>query len=189
MNFNIYTISHFLGNYICFLDIIRLIFSLRIDLIFKKTNQAIFFILLLALGFIYTYFIHLEISIPKRDKSDNSKFSFTINSKINQTINLHIATKDKLNSISCNETPNHFHYYSKGYDYKQQEEVKLKITSGMNHCQLKTLRSSTLKPILKQKISFIDYIFLFIFFITPLFHLLFKALIWSLNKIWRNKNV
>ena len=167
---------------------IRLLFSLRIDLNLKKTNQTIFFILLLILGFIYSYFIHIDISTPIRESSVHSKFSFIINSKINQTINLHIATKDELNSISCNNNPNHFHYYSKGYDFKQQEEVKLKIKSGINQCQLKTLRASNLKPILKQKISFVDYLALFIFFIIPLFHLLFQALMWLLNRVWRQNN-
>lgn len=142
----------------------------------------------MGLGLIYGYLIHIEISTPQQEKTDKTRFSFNIHSKIAQTINLHIATRDELNGLHCEDTPNRFKYYSKGYDYKQQEEVKITIKKGLNHCYLKTLRASNLKPIIKQKITFVDYVFLFIFFIIPLFNLLFYLFITLLNKLWREND-
>ncbi len=152
-------------------------------MIYKTSTKILF---LFILGIIYSYLIRIEISpaIPQ----EFAKFSFTISSKIDQNIKLHIATKDELKSLSCEKSPNTFTYYRGGYDFKQQEEVSLILKKGINHCQLRTVRSSSLKPILKQKLSFIDYLWLFIFFIVPLFHVLFQALMWLLNKVWRKNH-
>jgi hypothetical protein len=153
-------------------------------------NLILFFSLsiLLLLGFLYTYFIQVNISNIKVLNNDKTKYNFNINSKIEQNIELHVGTKAELNSLYCEEEQNSFTYY-RGYDHKQQEEVSLKLRKGLNHCQLKTVRVASSTPILKQKISFIDALFLFVFFIVPLFHLLFIVFITLVNKAWRKKNV
>lgn len=147
-----------------------------------------FLLALFLLGLIYSYFIRVDISNIKVVKSDHAKVNFTINSKIEQTIKLHVGTKDELNSLYCEKQKNNFTYY-RGYDHKQQEEVSLKLKKGLNHCQLKTARITSFLPILKQKISFSDFLFLFVFFILPFFHLLFTLFITLLNKIWNKKYV
>lgn len=157
-------------------------------MIYKKITLFSFLSLLLILGFIYSYFINIEISNIKIVKNDRTLFNFVINSKIEQNIKLHVGTKDELKSLSCEDTKNTFTYY-RGYDYKQHEEVRLKLKKGLNHCQLKTVRVASSMPLLKQKISFIDYLILFIFFIVPLFHLLFILFINLMNTLWSKKNV
>ena len=154
----------------------------------KNLMLPSFLVALLLLGLIYSYLIQVDISNIKVVNSDHKQVDFTINSKIAQHIKLHVGTKDELNSLYCEEQKNNFTYY-KSYHFKQQEEVTLQLKKGSNHCQLKTVRITSSLPLLKQKISFIDYFFLFIFFMVPLFHLLFTLFIAILNKIWNKKNV
>ena len=155
----------------------------------KNLILVAFLSILLLLGLLYSYFIRVEIRNIKVLSSDATKVTFVIDSKIAQHIKLHVGTKDELSTISCEDTKNNFTYYRGGHDYKQQEEVSLTLKKGLNHCRLRTARQSSSLPLLKQKISFVDYIFLFVFFALPLFHLLFILLVSLVNKIWNKENV
>ena len=139
---------------------------------------------------LYAYLIQVDIVNIQKDVNSTTQYNFTINSKIDQNIKLHVATNHKLESIHCNQKNSDFKYFEY-YTYKIEEQVNISLKKGKNHCLLinsKACKSKNLthtQPIIKQKISFINYLLLFILFIIPLFHLLFQTLIWILNKIWR----
>lgn len=154
----------------------------------KNLISSFFLLFLLFVGFLYLYFIQVDILNVKVLDSNHTKVDFTIDSKIAQNIKLHVKTKDELRTIYCEDKKQQFIYY-RIHDYKQEEEVSVRLKQGVNHCQLQMAHLSSSLPLLKQKISSIDFLLLFIFFILPFFHLLFTLLITLLNKIWNKENV
>lgn len=149
---------------------------------------------LLLFGMIYSYFIQIEISNIKRVKNSQTQYSFTIYSKMNQNSKIAIFTNHQLKTVSCNNIESRFKYYEY-YNYKKEEQVTLNLKRGENLCILtnnkacKNNNPSHSLPIFKQKISFLEYLTLFLLLMVPLLDILFRLLIWILNKIWRENNV
>ncbi len=149
-------------------------------------TKIITLICLVILGVIYSYFIHIDISNIVKSQSSLTSFDFTINSKISQNKKLHISTAYKLQGVSCNGNKSSFKYF-KYFDYKREEQLNIFLKKGINKCILTNKEFSFDSPIVKQKISFIEFLVLFVFFFIPLLHILFYPFIWCLKKIWRVK--
>ncbi len=136
----------------------------------KNTLLYPFLMLLLFLGVLYSYLI--KVDILKDDK-------LIIISKITQDVNFHIRTEYNLTKLTCNGVAVLLDNSKKhDYFYRGQEKITIPLVRGENICQ-----AEHMSPIIKQKISFIDFIVLFILWGIPLFHLLFSAFIWLTHKI------
>lgn len=137
-----------------------------------RIKKSLFLPLLMGLsvlGLLYTYLIKVEI-LKEND------FIFT--SKITQNSTFHIRTDHKLTTLSCNGQKVSLDNSKKhDYFYQGQEEITIPLVRGENRCHSEHLSA------IKQKISFIDFIVLFILWGIPLFHLLFLLFILILDRL------
>lgn len=139
--------------------------------------------ILLALGIIYYFLIQVNIVHTKHNKP--SEFSFTLNSHISQSIKLQIkADSYEFLQISCNQEKIPFEI--KGYRWFDSggEQVIFNLHKGENKCQaLVHTKKKKFIPIVKQKLTFFDYIVLFILLLMPIYHIVFTSFMRVLAKI------
>ncbi len=127
------------------------------------------------LGMVYLFFTHVTIL-----HKNNSTFS--IESKIAQEAKFHIRTKNTSAQLSCNNQKIEFpHIRKHDYWYKGEEKVFIALKKGINHCHGVNITGE-----IKQKITFFDYLILFILMGIPLFSLLFFIFINIINLIKRH---
>lgn len=140
---------------------------------------------LLFLGIVYYFLIQVTIT-NINDKTQKSPiFTFTIHSHIPQTVKLHVgAGKNYLRSIHCNRQNISFPDREWLWFETIGEQVFFKLKRGTNSCTVRTQDTKyAYIPIVKQKLTFLNYCILFIFIGIPLFQLLFDFFITILHKI------
>jgi len=142
-----------------------------------KTKKIFFILLGMALfGIIYFFTIWVDIS---KISSSSRNFSFTINSKIEQNVNFHIQVEQNRTTLKCNNQTIMLDRSKKhDYFYRGEEQINIPLKRGDNICQAVDMR-----PKIRQKIDFLDFIILFILWGVPLFQLLFLLFIWIMNRI------
>lgn len=126
-------------------------------------------ILLFILGVIYLKIITTTIT------TDGS--IFTIYSRINQNANFHIKTEYKKSKLICNGKIINIDIDKEhDYFYRGEEQITILLHKGDNICKAQYINK------IKQKITFIDFIILFILMGISLFILLFYLFISILKR-------
>jgi hypothetical protein len=142
-------------------------------------------IFMLTLGILFYFMIQIDIGNVKHESRNSSLFSFNVNSHIPQQIKLHVsANKHEFIYIHCNDEK--ISYSIQGYRWYEgkQEEAVFNVKSGNNSCYaMANNKDSAFVPIIKQKLTFLNYIILFAFIGFPLIHLIFITFIRLLNTI------
>ncbi len=142
-------------------------------------------LILVLLGVVYFFVIQVNVVDIKHISDKSLLFSFTLNSHIPQTVKLHIgAKKYEFYSIRCNTEKISFPLQGLQWFEGVGEQAIFRLKRGANQCQVITRNNSKpFVPSIKQKLTFFDYIVLFILFCVPFFSLLFAGLIWVLDKL------
>lgn len=151
-------------------------------------TKVLLMLLSLFIGISYYFLIKTNISnIEHTDKRSNT-FTFRLTSHIKQNVKLHIATnRYKLNKVECSGKEISFPPNKMQWFEGIGEQVSFSLLKGVNYCSVTTNNLSRVyTPTIKQKITFFDYIILFIFAGIPLLNGLFIIFIWILDK-FRNK--
>jgi len=156
---------------------------------FNYTNS--FLIFLTLLGIFYLYNISVDIKGITHSSKNANNFSFIIKSKIDQEIKLHIATgKYKLISVTCNDSQINFPKKKMQWFEGVGEQAILKIKEGQNNCTVNTNNyNKVFTPIVKRKITFLNYGVLFVLLGIPIFHLIFSIFIFLFDKIKFSKSI
>lgn len=153
------------------------------------TFKVLFMALGLVLGIFYYFLIQINISNIKHVNTQANRFTFTLNSHIDQKVKLHITTgRDTQGMVECNGEQIMFPLKKmQWFEGLGGEQVSFTLLKGLNHCSVKRNNSSRVYiPIIKQKSTFLDYTILFLFIGIPLFHGIFFIFIWLLER-FRNK--
>jgi len=142
-------------------------------------------LLSVLLGIFYYYLVQVSVSDIKHAAKNANEFSFTLESHIDQEVKLHIATQRyKLSSVKCNDTQIIFPTKKMQWFEGVGEQVNIALKRGENSFIVTTNNyRKTYKPQIKQKISSLDYVVLFILLGIPIFHLIFTFFIFLLDKI------
>lgn len=157
-------------------------------------------IILLLLGIVYYYLIQVSIhDLKPIDKLENT-FSFTVKSHINHHIDLHIGSQVymyKISKLSCKEEEISFnnkivHWFEREGG---EEVARFNINKGENICYAEVEQKNILSPerlsylstpIIKQKITSLNFFILFALIGLPLLSFIFHFFIYVLQKI-KNK--
>jgi hypothetical protein len=142
-------------------------------------------ILLLLSGIFYCYLIQVSVVEVKQINRGSSTFSFILSSKIEQNVKLHIAAeKNKIRLVECNGIKIVFSYKPQEWFEGMGEEVNFSLNKGSNSCKVYTDNfGKVYTPVIKQKITFLDYCILFTLLGIPLYGVLFTAFIWGINLV------
>ncbi len=120
--------------------------------------------------------IYLKAVVVDVERVDSSKF--IIYSNIAQNANFYIKTTYKKSKLVCNEKSIKIDIDKKhDYFYRGEEQITIALKRGENIC-----RGDYIGQDIEQKISFIDFIVLFISLIVPISLLIFKLFIYILNR-------
>jgi len=139
-------------------------------------------LILLLLGILYYFLIQVNITVTKQY---NKSIFISIQSHIPQQIKLHIqAKRNTLRTIYCNQQIFSFPHTGRLWFARNNKEIAINLQRETNHCQIILHKDAQhFKTILKRKYTYIDYIAFFIFFGLPFISVLFKGLLWILEKI------
>jgi len=150
--------------------------------------QTLFLMMAIIFGVYYYVLIQVNVHTLQHTKSNSDSFTFSLHSQINQSVKLHIATgRFKLIKVECNAHEVTFPDAKMQWFEGLGEQTYFYLSKGENHCSVQTANNSReFTPIVKQKITFVDYLILFLALGIPLFHFLFKLFIFLLSKI-KNK--
>lgn len=136
--------------------------------------------IIFILGIIYYLLIQIEINAI-------NNHSFSIYSPIIQTVKIHANMgENQIRNISCNNSIVNFNKHDFKWFESHTEEAKLHIQNGLNNCNITVYGDyieENSKPILKNKITYIDYIVLFVLIGIPILNLIFYTLLCILKKI------
>lgn len=143
-------------------------------------------LIFIILGVIYYFIIQVNMNNVKYENRQLTVL--TIQSRMPQTIKLHIqAKRNELKSIRCNKEKITFPLTTRLWFERVSEEVSFHLQRGNNHCEILTQKNTILfPPILKQKLTYFDYVVLFSLLGIPFITLLFSVFIWLIDKI-KNK--
>ena len=149
-----------------------------------KENSMKKFIFLL-LGILYYFLIQTPIIDIKHTPDNTDSFTFTVQSYIPQTAKFHVgAGRYYFKSIECHKKKISFPKKSWQWFEGVGEQTIFKLQRGKNRCTaIVDNPKHAFQPIIKQKLTFINYIILFILIGIPLFSLLFTTFIWILDKL------
>lgn len=137
----------------------------------------------LLLGIFYYFLIQVSVTEVKHTHSRSNTFSFVLSSIIKQSVKLHIAAeKNKLRVIECNGIKTVFSHKKQQWFEGMGEEVRFSLRKGSTDCTVYADNfAKVYTPVIKQKITFLDYCILFLLLGIPLFQLIFSAAIKGLN--------
>ena len=144
----------------------------------------------LLLGMFYYSLVQVNIGKLKPDSHGFSHFSFHIDSKIDQETKLHLAAGSfKLRSVECNGKTVRLQPQKMRWFEKPSEEVSVLLQRGDNACRVSCFHAyGRCLPVVKQKITYVDYGILFLLLGLPLYHMLFSAFIRVLDR-FRNRRL
>jgi 4-amino-4-deoxy-L-arabinose transferase-like glycosyltransferase len=139
----------------------------------KKLLLLLFSVLL---GILYYAMIHVNIGTVQTARSS---FSFPVSSKAKQQVKLHIAAgHHKIESIECNGVKRVLAFKKMQWFEKPEEQFLVPLHKGDNLCKVTLFNTfGKYRPVVKQKITYLDYSILFILLGVPLFTLLFLLFI------------
>ncbi|MCH9741028.1 MAG: hypothetical protein K0U38_09350 [Epsilonproteobacteria bacterium] len=128
---------------------------------------------MLALGVLYYYTITVNIIFEHKGST------VKLVSHIPQTIKLHVVRINQSASLTCNGVNIKFINQKKpDYFYHGEEELIISLHRGENQC-----KSEALKLTMKQKISMVDFMVLFLLWGVPIYVIIYTLFIGILNKI------
>lgn len=142
-------------------------------------------LILLILGIVYYFSIQTSILDLKQTSPSLGLFSFILKTPISQNVQLHISTdKYKLLSLVCGKEKISFNNKKKlWFEINAEEEsTTFYIPKGEELCYARVRNEGkTYTTIIKQKITYVDYIILFILIAFPLLSFLFSLFIHLLD--------
>ena len=147
--------------------------------------KKLFFILL---GLAYYLLIQLTIVENTEKNTQTNTFSFMLHSKIPQQVTLYVgAGRVYIQSIQCDDQNISFPKRQWQWFETMGEQTSFFLKKGDTSC-IASMQDAkyTLRPVVKQKLTFLNYGILFLLIGLPLFQFLFKGFIWALDKI-KNK--
>ena len=151
-------------------------------------------IILFILGILYYFTIQIHVVDIRQTNPSLGLFSFIVQSPISQHLQLHIGTdKYKLLSLVCGKEKINFNNKKRLWFETNagEESTTFYIPRGEELCYARVRnKGGKYTPIIKQKISFIDYCILFLLIGYPLISLIFTLFISLLDKIKaKSKNI
>lgn len=152
---------------------------------FKSGFKVIYFFISVVLGLVYLSLIQVSIEDIKHPSKNSSKFTFIIDSKIDQNIKLHIgANRYKLLSVKSSGNSIKFPLKKMQWFEGIGEQAILSLKSGENLIEVTVNNHKRVyTPRVKEKLSNFDFTVLFILLGIPIFHLVFLLFVYLLNKL------
>lgn len=133
--------------------------------------------LMICVGIVYAFMIRVDIN------KENS--GFIVDSRIEQIAKFHIRTKSDF--LFCNETNVSLDKKTApSYWYHGEREVLIPLHKGTNKCHIV---AESHKVQIRQKISYLNYIILFILVGFPFIYLLFIPSFWLIDKIKQSQKI
>ena len=143
--------------------------------------------ILLLLGILYYFAIQIHVVDLRQTNPSLGLFSFVLKTPISQNVQLHIGTdKYKLISLVCAKEKISFNNQKRLWFESNagEESTTFYIPRGEELCYARVRnKGKKYTPIIKQKISFIDYGILFLLIGYPLISFVFTLFVSLLNKI------
>ena len=136
------------------------------------------------LGLLYAYLTHISITDIQMTRT-SAPFTFHIHSKLKQHVKLHIAAGNrKIHSVACNGVKTVSAFKKMQWFEKPEEEFSVLLHTGDNLCKVKLFNAfGASLPMVKQKITYVDYGMLFLLLGLPFFTLIYRLLIYLLDRI------
>ena len=148
-------------------------------------------LLLIILGLVYYFFIQINILDMKEEKHKSNSFSFTIESHIPHVVKLYLGTnRFKVKSVVCARVHKIFDNSRRLWFEKKggEEQISLRLGKGRVHCRAKVQNKGRhYIPRVKQRLTVLNYVVLFILIGYPLLTYIFLLLTYVLYKL--NKRV
>ena len=147
-------------------------------------------LLLIIVGVIYYFFIHVNILDLKDEQYTSNTFAFTIESHIPHVVKLYMGTnRFKVKSVVCAGVHKTFDNARRLWFEKKggEEQIALRLGEGKVHCKAKVQNKGRhYIPSVKQKLTVLNYIVLFILIAYPLLTYIFSLFMYILDML-RNR--
>ncbi len=134
-------------------------------------------------GLLYLWMTHVNVASVSHTQKNSATFTFLLDSKIPQTIKLHLkAGTYNFTNLICENASISFDTQARAWFERSGEEINVALKRGENRCSATAQNYYTaFEPIVAVKLGYIDFFVLFILLGTPILFLLYRLFIMLLD--------